>query len=168
MVHLHGLLSSPLRCPAATTAKRSLLPKCFSCPNTSQPHRCQHQCHILPIKQLMLRRRMQCLTAHTVWCGHDHAHVVVRMLLVCIKKVYIDTTQGLGHVVGYAGDGINDVEALRAADVGVAIGTGAVIAASVYTPANSLHGTHMTLTSHLHSVCWPSSMLHLSASASHS
>ena len=50
--------------------------------------------------------------------------------------------QGLGHVIAYAGDGINDVEALRTADVGIAIGTGAVVAASIYTPANSLQGVH--------------------------
>lgn len=48
--------------------------------------------------------------------------------------------QGLGHVIGYVGDGMNDVEALRTADVGIAVGTGAVIAASIWTSADSLQG----------------------------
>lgn len=40
------------------------------------------------------------------------------------------------------GDGVNDVEALRAADLGVSIGSRVVIAASMYTPANSLNGEY--------------------------
>ena len=53
-----------------------------------------------------------------------------------------DADQGLGHTTAFVGDGINDVEALRASDLGVSIGSGAVIAASMYTPAHSLTGQH--------------------------
>ncbi len=50
--------------------------------------------------------------------------------------------QGMGHVVGYCGDGVNDVSALQAADVGLAVGAShAVVAAPVVSPSGSVIGT---------------------------
>ena len=56
------------------------------------------------------------------------------------------TLQGLGHTVVFVGDGINDLVALSAADIGYAVGaTEAMVAAAISTSRSSVAGiSHAT------------------------
>lgn len=58
------------------------------------------------------------------------------------KKQIIQLLQGQHHIVGYVGDGINDVPALQAADVGISVHEGVAIAkeaADIILLRKSLH-----------------------------
>ncbi|KAL3134541.1 hypothetical protein ABBQ38_006385 [Trebouxia sp. C0009 RCD-2024] len=76
-----------------------------------------------------------------VLCARMKAHQKSQLVHLLSKGLQIfddRTLKGLGHTVAYCGDGINDIAALHAADLGIAIGaTQAMVVAPVFTPAES-------------------------------
>lgn len=61
--------------------------------------------------------------------------------------------QGMGHVIGYCGDGFNDIPAIHATDLGIAVGASeAAVTAPIFTSDVSTQGKSVhifSLTSHL-------------------
>ena len=51
--------------------------------------------------------------------------------------------QGMGHVVGFCGDGFNDIPAIQATDLGIAVGASeAALTAPIFTSNASAKGEH--------------------------
>lgn len=71
---------------------------------------------------------------HWLLCSiHSSCHV--------LRMMQMAFTQGLGRTCMYCGDGVNDLLALAAADVGVSVGTSnAAAGASISIPESSIAG----------------------------
>lgn len=80
-----------------------------------------------------------------VVCSIAMHHFVTYIIIAIIfgTDVVVSMTQGLGNTTMFCGDGINDLAALSAANIGMSIaGADAVIAAELCTSQGSVAGWH--------------------------
>jgi Mg2+-importing ATPase len=81
----------------------------------------------LAVSRLVLGRDVEAMNDEDLAKAAEEAEVFAKVSPAQKARV-IAALQGLGHVVGYLGDGINDGPALKAADVGVSVDTAVDIA----------------------------------------
>lgn len=86
-------------------------------------------CHdvAMPITKVVTGPQLTALDADAFGRAVDEANVLARLTPDQKEKV-IQTLRAKGHVVGFMGDGINDVLAMKAADVGISVDTAVDVA----------------------------------------
>lgn len=86
-------------------------------------------CHdvAMPITKIVTGPQLAALDDDAFGRAVDEANVLARLTPDQKEKV-IQTLRAKGHVVGFLGDGINDVLAMKAADVGISVDTAVDVA----------------------------------------
>jgi Mg2+-importing ATPase len=86
-------------------------------------------CHdvAMPITKIVTGPQLAAMNAEQFASEVDEANVLARLTPDQKEKV-IQTLRARGHVVGFMGDGINDVLAMKAADVGISVDTAVDVA----------------------------------------
>ena len=146
--HLKVLFHSPVClslclsfCRLLTCAYRSwMLSKCLVTPHSCLPH--SHLTSQLPFQSIVVSHVSTQIIGSLCKARSRRARPSRAMWqLPALLTRGLVGLQGLGHTVAYCGDGINDIAALHAADLGIAIGASqAIVAAPVFTPAESVSG----------------------------
>ncbi len=81
----------------------------------------------MPITKILTGPQLAALDDEAFARGVSEANVLARLTPDQKEKV-IKTLRAMGHVVGFMGDGINDVLAMKAADVGISVDTAVDVA----------------------------------------